>query len=405
MDKELKNFNYLNLTQFLGVVNDNLFKLLLVFFLIDNKGEKASSAILALAGAVFVMPFLLFSVPSGGLADKISKQKIVFYTKASEVITTLIGMLAFWLHSPFLLYTVLFLLAVQGAVFGPSKYSIVPELVGPEKLSKANGLLVSFTFLGIIIGTSVAGPVVQLADNNYIWASSVCILIALIGFFFSLKIPKTASANSPKPIPYLFISDILKTYKKALKIRHLLPSIFGSAFFLFIGGFAQLNIIPFTIEMLKKSDIAGSYFFLITAFGIGSGSLVAGKVSGKSVNLKLVPWGGLGMVLSFVGLGLLKPSLIIDLPLLFLLGFFGGLYLVPLDSYIQAASPQKECGQNVAANNFIGFVGVLIASGLIYLFAEIIKITPATGFTILGVITAVVTAILAYLFLGTRNRK
>lgn len=403
MDKELKNFNYLNLTQLLGVINDNLFKLLLVFFLIDSEGERASSTILALAGAVFVLPFLLLSVPSGSLADKISKQKIVFYTKAAEVITTLIGTLAFWLPSPFLLYTVLFLLAVQGAVFGPSKYSIVPELVSPDKLSKANGLLVSFTFLGIIIGTSLAGPVVDITEKNYIIASSVCVLISLLGLFFAIKIPRTASVNSPKAISYHFLSEIGKTYKRARRVRRLLPAILGSAFFLFIGGFAQLNIIPYTMQMLHKSDIAGSYFFLLTALGIGSGSLLAGKISGKDIKLRLVPWGGIGMVLCFGGLGLLKHSLLIDLPLLFLLGFFGGLYLVPLDAYIQSASPKGECGQNVAANNFTGFVGVLIASGLIYLFGEVIKITPATGFTIVGVLTALVVTLLVTTF--SRSRR
>ncbi len=395
MDKELKNFNYLNMTQILGVINDNLFKLLLVFFLIDQYGEKSSSAVLALAGAVFVFPFLLLSVPSGGLADKISKQKIVFWTKAAEVLTTIIGTLAFAFDSPFLLYSVLFLLAIQGAIFGPSKYSIVPELVSHDKLSKANGLLVSFTFLGIIIGTFLAGPLIQLTNKNYILASSVCIVLALMGFFFSLKIPHTMAAKSSKPIPYYFISDIFNTYRKALKIKGLLPSMLGSAFFLFIGGFAQLNIIPFTIDALKKSDIMGSYIFLLTAFGIGGGSLVAAKISGKKIKLKLSPWGGLGMVFCFIGLGVLPPSLLVSLSLLFLLGFFGGLYLVPLDSYIQASSPPKECGQNVAANNFTGFVGVLGASGLIYLFAEVLHITPATGFAIVGVLTALVTAALA----------
>ena len=101
------------------------------------------------------------------------------------------------------------------------------------------------------------------------------------------------------------------------------------------------------------------------------------------------------MVFCFIGLGVLPPSLLVSLSLLFLLGFFGGLYLVPLDSYIQASSPPKECGQNVAANNFTGFVGVLGASGLIYLFAEVLHITPATGFAIVGVLTALVTAALA----------
>lgn len=398
MDVGLKNFNYLNITQLLGVINDNLFKLLLIFFLIEKDSTTSSSLVLALAGAVFVLPFLLFSIPAGTLADKISKQRIVVVTKAAEVATALVGTLAFYNHSAFLLYLMLFLLAAQGAIFGPSKYSIIPELVHPEKISKANGLLSSFTFLGIIIGTSAAGPIVQLTNRNYVLASLFCIAIAIAGLFCSLKIPHTPAMRSRKPIPYRFLTDIFRTYKKALTIRHLVPAILGSAFFLFVGGFVQLNIIPFTMEMLHHSDIAGSYFFLLTAFGIGLGSLTAGKISGSRVRLGLTPLGGLGMVLSLLGMGLLPPTLLIDLPLLFCLGFFGGLFLVPCDSYIQAASPKAECGQNVAVNNFTAFVGVLIASGLIYLFSDILAFTPATGFTVMGVLTAIATALLTVVY-------
>ena len=401
MDQDLKNFNYLNVTQLLGVINDNLFKLLLVFFLIESQGVESSSFILALAGAVFVIPFLILSIPAGGLADKISKQRIVVMTKMAEVVTTLVGVFAFWWHSAFLLYTVLFLLAIQGAVFGPSKYSIVPELVPSRKISKANGLLSSFTFLGIIIGTSAAGPLVQITEKNYIIAAFFCVALAILGLSLSLKIPPTLAAGSAKPIPYRFFSDIFKTYKKALLVRHLLPAILGSAFFLAIGGFVQLNIIPFTIEMLHKSDVDGSYFFLLTAVGIGIGSLIAAKLSGKEVRLSLVPIGGWGMVACFLGLGLIKPSLAVDLPCLLLLGLFGGLFLVPLDAYIQTASPKDECGQNVAANNFTGFVGVLLSSGLIYIFAEI-GLSPATGFTLMGLLAAAPTVVITALF---RSRK
>ncbi|MCX6994725.1 MAG: MFS transporter [Chlamydiae bacterium] len=395
MDKEFKNFSYLNISGLMGVINDNLFKLLLVFFLIDRDGEKSSSAILALVGAIFVLPFLLFSVLSGSIADKISKQKIIFGIKVAELFTSILGVLAFAFTSPFLLYLTLFFRAIEGATIGPSKYSIVPELVPPDKLSKANGLLSFFTFLGIIIGTSLAGPLIQLTNRSYPLASSFCIILSLIGLLFSIKIPLTKAANSSKPLPYNFVLDIFKTYRKALKTKNLLTSILGAAFFLFIGGFTQLNIIPFTIHTLKKSDIIGSYIFLLTALGIGGGSLLAGKILGKKIKLQISPWGGLGISLCFISLGALEPSLIISLLLLLLLGFFGGLYLVPFDSYIQAFSPPKECGQNVAANNFTGFVGVLGASGLIYLFAEVFHITPATGFIIVGVATLIITVALA----------
>ena len=402
MDRELKGFRAVNITQCLGVINENLFKLLLIFFLIERDGAAASSGILSLAGAIFVIPFLLFSIPSGTLADKVSKQRVVITTKIGEVFTTIIGTIAFAYSSDFWLYFTLFMLAVQGAIFGPSKYSIVPELVPKEKLSKANGLLSSFTFLGIILGTSFAGPLAELTGKNFVFASLFCFGLAVVGLLFSLKIPYTKPAGTKNKWQWFFFTEVFKTYRKALKTRHLLPAIFGSAFFLFIGGYTQLNIIPYAIDALGKSEIAGSYFFLLTAVGIGLGSLIAGKVSGKNIMLSVAVKGSIGVTIVFFSLGLLPVSLAFDLFLLILLGFFGGLYLVPLDAFIQAASPKEECGQNVAANNFTAFAGVLIASWLIYFLNETLGLSPALGFAVMGLITAVVATTFAVLFRKNR---
>ncbi len=394
MDKDLVPFNYLNVTQVLGVINDNLFKLLLVFYLIQVDGPEYGASILALAGAVFVLPFLIFSVPAGGMADRISKQRIVQWTKVFEIFTAIVGTIGFWVGSAWILYLMLFLLAVQGAIFGPSKYSIVPELVPEEKLSKANGLLSSFTFLGIIIGTSLAGPLVQLTRRNFVVASFACILIAVTGWWTSTRIKKTPSAGSRKEIPWFFVRDVIRTYQKAARTENLLTAILGSAFFLFVGGYVQMNIIPYTIEALDGSDIAGSYYFLLTALGIGLGSLTAGKLSGKEVLLALCPFGALGMGLFLLGLGLIPHSLWWDLPLLFAVGYAGGLYLIPMDAYIQSASPRASCGENVAANNFAAFVGVLIASGLIWFFHDVLHWRAPAGFTVMGALSMGMTVFL-----------
>lgn len=383
-------FAYLNTTQFLGVLNDNLFKLLLIFMLIEVQGVDHSEIILSLAGAIFVIPFLLFSIPSGVLADRYPKNRIVILIKILEVASALIGVIAFAYESAFGGYLALFLLATSGAIFGPTKYGIVPELVPFEKISSANGYLSSGTFLAIIIGTGLAGGLTVITNNNYFHASLVCLFLALLGLGLSFLVPKTEPARSKKTLSPLFFMEVITTLKQARRVRYLLIAILGSAYFLFVGGYTQLNIIPYAIYCMKLTDVEGGYLFLVTALGIGLGSLIAGKLSGSRVELGLSPIGIAGMALCCFLLGICSTNLPFVCTVLFFVGIFGGLYLVPLDAYIQAASPADERGQNVAANNFMGFLGVLIASGLIYLLGQMLKLPPQDGFTLLGFLTSII---------------
>lgn len=383
-------FAYLNFTQFLGVMNDNFFKLILIFMLLEVQGFEHNDTILSMAGAIFVIPFLLFSIPAGAIADRFAKNKIVIFVKAFEVIGSIIGCIGLALHSQILSYSALFLLATSGALFGPAKYGIVPELVSESNLSKSNGYLSSSTFLAVIIGTFLAGPITSFTDKNFTIIGFFSLFFAILGFISSLLIPKTKSAGSTKKIPYLFFTEVFRTLNKAKKVPYLRMSIIGSAYFLFIGGYTQLNIIPYAVTCLGLSDIQGSYLFLITALGIGGGSLIAGKLSGDVVELGLAPIGAIGMTIASILLSVCSLNLIVVGLILLMFGLCGGFYLVPLDSYIQAVSPSYERGQNVATNNFMGFLGVLIASSFIYLFGNVFKLEPADGFLIVGLITLAV---------------
>jgi acyl-[acyl-carrier-protein]-phospholipid O-acyltransferase/long-chain-fatty-acid--[acyl-carrier-protein] ligase len=393
-------FAYLNFTQFLGVVNDNFFKLTLIFMLLQVQGFENNQTILALAGAIFVVPFLLFSIPAGTLADRYSKSTITKIIKLLELFAAILGVIGFALKDSLLSYTALFLFATSGAFFGPAKYGIVPELVTNEKLSKSNSYLSSFTYLAMIIGTVIAGPITQYLNKNFFYISLFSLLFAIIGLIFSLFIPKTIPAGSEKKFSLLFITQIVRTLKKTVNYKHLTSSIFGSAYFLFIGGYVQLNIIPYAVECLKLSDIQASYLFLVTAVGIGSGSLICGKISGSKIELGLTPFGALGITICSLIIGLCDLNLTFVVLLLFLIGFFGGLYLIPVDTFIQAASPKIERGQNIACNNFMGFFGVLIASFLIYAQGEILKLSSKDGFIIVGLITFLVTI---YYFISFKN--
>jgi acyl-[acyl-carrier-protein]-phospholipid O-acyltransferase / long-chain-fatty-acid--[acyl-carrier-protein] ligase len=388
--KKIGSFTYLNITQFLGALNDNIYKLLIVFFLIDMQGVEKSPLILSKAGAIFVVPFLLFSNTAGKLADRFSKRNIIVFSKVFEAVVMFAGFLAFATKSETGAYVTLFLMALQSAIFSPSKYGIVPELVSFDKISRANGLLTSFTFLAIIIGTFLASFIVDMSSRNFVFAGVFCTIVAVVGMFASFRIEYTPPMGHKKKANPFFFYEIYRTIMRSRQENRLFCAILGSSFFLFVAAYIQLNIIPFGIEALNLSDVKGGYLFLLTAVGIGTGSMLSGKLSGKHVELGLVPFGGLGIVISCFLIHAFSDSLSAVVINVILLGIFGGIWIVPLDSFIQVSSPENYRGQMVATTNFLSFTGVLAASGAIFFFNSI-GVTASQGFMIMGLITLVVT--------------
>lgn len=393
-----QSFVFLNLTQFFSALNDNIYKLLLVFQLINIKGVEASNAILATAGAIFVIPFILFATVAGTLSDRYSKRSIICITRLTEIGVVAIGVVAFIIKSPFLGYLVLFLMATQSTLLSPSKYGIIPEIVRHEKVSKCNGIMTATTYLAIISGTFFASFLSDISGKNFVFSSLFCLLIAVFGFLTSLGIAKTAPQARKKPLSWRFISDVYFTLKKAKKVCHLLPTIIGGAYFLFLGSYTQLNIIPFAIQSLQQSEIEGGYLFLMTAIGIGLGSLLAGKVSGKEPELGLVPWAAFLISLILLALYFFAINFFIVASLLIILGFFGGFYIVPIDSFIQTASPPSNRGENIAASNFLNFLGVVLSSGLLALFGTVLQLSAREGFLLVGILSIFLSAALFFLF-------
>lgn len=379
-------FASLNCTQFLGAMNDNIYKLLIVYCFIALEGKEASNSILASVGAIYVLPFLFLSSTAGTMADRFSKRTIIVVVKIVECCVMLLGLTSFYLGSKTLAYGALFLLACHSAIFAPCKYGIVPEIVPADRISRANGILTSCTYSAIIVGTFLASFLTDISDHNFILASVATIVFAGLGIYYSLQIPKTAPSGSEKEISPRFITELLINLKLIFKQPTLLTAVLGSAFFLFVGSYAQLNMIPFALEALGLSDVQGGYLFLLTALGIGAGSLLAGKISGKTVELGFVPFGGYGISLCCILLSLFHNHIAVEIALVTLIGVFGGMYLVPLDSYIQLASPKTIRGQVIATTNFLGFCGVLLSAGMLYFLSEVLQIRAANGFFVVGVI-------------------
>jgi acyl-[acyl-carrier-protein]-phospholipid O-acyltransferase / long-chain-fatty-acid--[acyl-carrier-protein] ligase len=396
--KLTKSFKFLNITQFFGALNDHIFKMFIIFALINIKGIEHSNSITALAGAVFVIPFLLFSIQSGILADRHSKRNIVIATKALELCIMIIGMIAFIFQHETMLYFTLFLMATQSTIFGPSKYGIIAEMVPEESLLKANSIIAMFTYIAVIAGTFFASLITDLMAKNFARASIFCILIAQTGLLTSFGVKKTGAEKTKKKGHIFFFVDVVRTLKESLQVENLSLCIYGSAFFLFVGAFAQMMIIPYAIFSLKMREVDGGYLFLVTALGIGLGSYLAGKAFGKYSNLKIVPIAGMGMAICCFLLRMVSHSLPAVLIVLVLLGICGGLYLVPQDTYIQIASPSQHRSRYIATGNLLGFVGVLMASGLVVICSSVLKLPPHKSFGIVGSLTMTSTAIQALLF-------
>ena len=400
---------YLNITQFLGVINDNVFKFVMAFLLIDTLGHSEASNILSATGAIYVIPFLLFSSSAGILADKFSKQKLLVVMKVAEMAVMTLAIFAFSSKSVWGCYTLLFVLSTHSAMFGPSKYGIIPEIVPADSVSRANGIITSFTYLAIIIGTFLASFLTEITNRHFIIIAIFCLFVAAGGFFSALAVKPTSPQSSNKKINLFFIREIYRTLKYTRTIRHLLPAIFGSSYFLLIGAFTQLNIIPFALQSLNFSEVAGGYLFLATALGIAFGAFVAGKASRKRIELGLSCLAGIGIALFFILLSIFPSNVFAVIGCLFAIGLLGGAFIVPFDTFIQLNSGNERRGQTIAAANFLSFTGVLIASIALYFFNQVCRLTSASSFGVMGVITLLVSIVfslcLSDLFLSYFSKK
>lgn len=387
----------LNITQFLGAMNDNILKLLIIFFLIHSQGVGKAGIITACAGVAFVLPFLLFSAPAGCLSDRFSKAQVSVTVKLVEVAVTALAVLMFTFRLEWGLYLVLFLMAAHSAFFAPAKYGIIPELAPHDQLSRANGLIESFTFLAIIFGTTLASVLAQTVGGRFWLAACFCLVVAIIGLISSLRLPKVPAVAPDRRIR-LFPAEIFRTLQHIRHDRWLMLSLVGLAWFWMVGAFAQLNLIGYGIQQLRLDEVQSGYLFLASAFGIAGGSLLAARLSGRDVELGIVPLGAVGLTVASILLYLIPVHLVIVVLFIVLFGVSAGLFSLPLQTFIQFRAEASMRGEVLAASSFINWVGILIASALTFLFSGPLKLTAAQGFSNMGVMTLLVT-LLSYYYL------
>lgn len=387
-----RSFGRLNATQFLGAMNDNILKLLIIFCLIGVKGADRAGVVTATVGAAFVLPFLLFSAPAGCLADRLRKSRLIVAVKAVEVLVTALAIAAFALGWHDGLYLVIFMMATHSAFFAPAKYGVIPELAGREQLSSANGLVESFTYLAIILGTVLASALTQAVDGRYWMAALFCLVVALAGLWSASGIDTTTNADPARRIA-LFPSEILRTVMSIRHDRQLMLAVIGQAYFMFVGAYAQLNLIAYGMQEMGLAEAHSGYLFLAAALGIGGGSLLAARLSGRDVEFGIVPIGALGLTVAPILLHAVPPTLFSCLAILALLGVSAGLFSLPLQTFIQFRADPARRGEVLAASSFINWVAILGASALTWLFSGPMGLRAAQGFSTVGVITLIFTLV------------
>ncbi len=386
----LSSFLYLNTTGFIITLNDSIFRLIVAYSLIDLLGEERSNEILAISATLFVLPFLLFSMPVGQLGDRVSKRNIIIWSVWVEIIFMISAYFAILYNHEISSYFALFLIALQASFFSPIKYALIPEIIEANKITKANGYMMLFTYISILLGTFLASFLSEITNRNFPLIVIFCIIISVVSLITAYGIEKTPVKNPGKKINYFFFIQIFKSIKLASNYKHLNLALFSSAFFLYTASFTQLNLLPYGMESLGITDVQTGYVYLAAAIGLGVGSLLVSIISSNSVKLSLCLWGGYGTAISYIFLYIFRQDLIIACILFFSIGMHGGLYVVPFDAYVQFISPEKDRGSLVSAGTFLSFIAVLLGAATLYLFGEIIKLSAAQGYLLMGSFTLII---------------
>ncbi|MCF6313935.1 MAG: MFS transporter [Verrucomicrobiales bacterium] len=377
MNTSLLKRGFLSLTvaQFFGAANDNLLKTLLVFSVASGGmwygplGEGGS----AYVGLCLTIPFILLSGYAGQLADRYSKQKISRIVKLAEIGIALIAFLGFFLGNLWLALSAMLLLAIQSAFFGPAKYGLIPELVDDKDLCQANGFINMSTNIAVITGTLLAGPVYDSfqgagGEASGSSASTIAMLIlAVLGWGAILFMPKMKAMNPKLKFcwnPFSIYFGALKDMRKT----HLLTVAIAWASFYMIGMMALL-ILPEYKDLLGITATKASYLMGIMGLAIGIGSVMAGFMSRKKIQPKLIPLGAAGMTVFFALLGVMQPEFKMVAVFIAGAGVFAGFYIIPLQALLQKLSPDGERGRFLGTANALSFACSTIGS-LVFLLAR-----------------------------------
>ena len=361
-------------TQFLGAFNDNVFKQLILLLATPTVAQVAAGSAEDLqseAQYVFAASFLIFSGFAGYLSDRFSKRPIVILSKAAEIVCMLLGMIGFYYYARVGLdgmFFVLFLMGTQSAFFGPSKYGILPEMLRPADLPRANGVFLMLTFLAIIFGMAMAGGLKVLLGDQLWLASLACVGIAILGTITSLWVRRVPTAQPD--LEYRWSCWIISKDTLALlrKDRQLLSAIVVVAMFWLVGGMVLQTVNALGKSQLGLDELSTSILAASIGVGTAVGCILGGYLSHGRVNRSVVVVGAAGTVAMLAMMSLPGGQhrhllgFYGSIPVLVLLGLFSGMFIVPVQVALQSRPPREEKGRMIATMNQLSWVGVILGA-------------------------------------------
>ena len=375
-------------TQFQNAFSDNALKQLIILVLLasaaGSAGEAEEDRMVSLVTAVFSAPFILFAMLGGWLADRNSKQRIMVYVKAAEMGIMAFAGVALALGSLPLKLGAIFLMGCHSAIFAPSKYGILPEILPHEKLSWGNGILELLTFLGVILGTVAAGIFSDYFKGSEWVAGPILMVIAFGGWVLSRQVTPVPAADPTCPVRINPVTDLWRQLRIMKQDRDLWRACWGNTGFYFISALVMMNVVVFGKSVLHLTGTQNSMMNVWLALGIGFGSVVAGYASRGHIEYRLVPIGALGLALSTIPMGMEGVTAFNFSICMATLGFSAGLFIVPVVSVIQHRPSPESKGAVQGSVSSLSFLGIMAAAGVQWVARETFQITSGQVFWVCG---------------------
>ena len=409
-------------TQFLGALNDNLFKNALLVIVVSSAVAGADSSTnftTNLAAGLFILPYFLFSTTAGQLADRYDKAMLIRRIKFAEIILMLAGCYALWLGDVNWMLGILFLLGVQSAFFGPIKYSIIPQHLSANELLAGNAQVGMGTFVSILTGTLVGGWLVT-AEQGPVYVGLLTIGFAIIGWLSSRQIPD-APADPSAGNDKLSLNPFRVTarnYRLARENPTVFLCIMAISWFWLYGGSFLTQVPNFAVTVLNGHPTLISILLGAFIVGVALGSLLCHRFSNGNVEPGLVPLGGIGLSLFAIDLYFTSTSYQVAnqmaeavLPMEFLklsggshimldlmfIGMFGGFLIVPLYSMIQERTAPEKRARVISVNNIFNALYMVAGAGLGILFLSVLGWTIPEFFLVIAVANLMVLGLIFYL--------
>jgi 1-acyl-sn-glycerol-3-phosphate acyltransferase len=371
-------------TQFLGAGNDNLFKFaftVMVTYQLQLAWLPAAKAGL-LIGALFILPYLIFSATSGQLADKYNKTQLIRFVKNLEIGIMALAAYGFYAKNVPVLLACTFLMGLHSTLFGPVKYAYLPQQLSERELTGGNGMVEMGTFVAILIGNIIGGVLIAIPQVGAQYVAWGCIALAILGRLVAQSIPNAAATDPSLKINWNPFTETWRNLKLAKENTVVFRSLLGISWMWFFGAVFLSNFPAFARDVLGGNEQVASLLLVVFSIGIGAGSLLCETLSRRHVEIGLVPFGAFGMTvfavdLYFASRGLSHGATAQTLTEfigksahwrvmfdLLMLAAFAGLFSVPMYALIQLRAQPSHRARIIAANNILNAL-FMIASSLI----------------------------------------